>query len=378
MGVTLFLEKISMRFYTLVYFKIYLYMLFWFIFYYFIPPMLLSSVFLFDKKAFFYSLLSILLFTLGYLLHFLKYKRKNMPLKSIMKTYQLLYLYIFALGLYLLFGTFFAISYSIVAGIYTVKLLDNKKFLIAIIVASITFSLLISEFTRMYILMYILYIFLTYYLRSKQLHVMKIISIVLLSVTLLISMLYIRSNQAVKPSVIISTIQNNPKVFLKMIDAYYVYNIYTKVLEDFPKNHDYLYGASLIKPFVFWIPRSIWKNKPESLPVYIGRYYYGQTRGKDYSTGMTITGEFYINDGLYGIIVFSFLFGLISSFFAKQYLKARTEYGRNISMIYFLIFPSLIRGGIAATIIMFILLIIFLFLVFKLKQYLKKITLVSS
>ncbi len=375
MGFAVFLEKNSMRFYKIIILKIYLFMLFWFVFYNFVPPLILASKFETDERALYYSLSSVIFFTIGYLIYLLKHKKKSILLKNTIQTYQVFYLYLFTLGLYLLFGSFFAIFYAVMAAIFTVKLFDEKKYMIAIIIILITFLLLILEFTRMYILVYVLYIFFTYYLRNKKLHILKIIVVSLLSISLLTSMLYIRGNEKIEPSVMISIVQNNPEIFLKMIDIYYVYNVYTMILKTFPKHHDYIYGASLIKPFVFWIPRFIWKDKPESLPAYIGRYYYGTSRGNNYSTGMTITGEFYINGGVIGIIVFSFLFGLISACFAKQYLESEYESSKIISMIYFVLFPSLMRGGIAATVIMFFLLILFVLGAFKLKHYFKRITL---
>ncbi len=51
MGFTVFLGKINMRFYKVVILKLYLFMLFWFSFYSFIPPLIIASKFEFNTSG---------------------------------------------------------------------------------------------------------------------------------------------------------------------------------------------------------------------------------------------------------------------------------------------------------------------------------------
>lgn len=362
-----------MQFHKVIIIKVYLFSLFWFAFYSLFPPLLIPNILGFEQKALYYSLISITAFTLGYFIVFLKKKNIYRQINYEIKPYQLFYLYVITLLLYLFFGTFFALLFSLVSAWLTIKLFYMKKYLFVFTIFIITFLLLIFEFTRMYLLAYILFVFMSIYLKDKKLHFVKILSIVFVSIALLVSMIYIRQGKDIDVNHTTIILKENPDILLKMIDTYFVYEIYTKVIRDFPKKHDYIYGASLVKPFVFWIPRFIWEDKPESLTSYIGRYYYGTSRGKEYSTGMTITGEFYINGGLVGILVLSFLFGVITAFFTKEYLCSAKEYIKIFSIVYIVSFPSLMRGGIAATAIGLFIIFIYFYLFSKFKYLFKYI-----
>jgi oligosaccharide repeat unit polymerase len=159
--------------------------------------------------------------------------------------------------------------------------------------------------------------------------------------------------------------------FFKLIDNYYVYEAYLKVLNFFPNKTDYLYGSSLVKPLVFWIPRSIWEDKPEELTSFIGKLVYGHTKSQGYSTGMTITGEFYLNFGIYGVIFFSLLLGMITSFLINRLLITKKESYIMISLMFIIYFPHIVRGGISLTIISLIIFSL-VFILFIKTSYLYK------
>ena len=79
-------------------------------------------------------------------------------------------------------------------------------------------------------------------------------------------------------------------------------NVLVVVVEEFHQMVGLLMGTSLLRGFVFWIPRSIWPNKPETLSVLIGQYLFGGgSRGV--SMGATVFGEFWANFGFVGFAV---------------------------------------------------------------------------
>ncbi|WP_237230277.1 O-antigen polymerase [Flaviramulus multivorans] len=65
--------------------------------------------------------------------------------------------------------------------------------------------------------------------------------------------------------------------------------------------NDFLYGATYLKPFVFYLPRSIWENKPQSITVLAADYLGGA------SLVTTVIGEMYMNFYLFGIIILPIL-----------------------------------------------------------------------
>lgn len=61
--------------------------------------------------------------------------------------------------------------------------------------------------------------------------------------------------------------------------------------------NDYLYGATYFKPFFFYVPRSIWEAKPQSITVLTADFLGGA------SLVSTVIGEMYMNFYLFGIVL---------------------------------------------------------------------------
>jgi len=61
--------------------------------------------------------------------------------------------------------------------------------------------------------------------------------------------------------------------------------------------NDFLFGATYIKPLVFYLPRSIWESKPLSITVIAADHLGGA------SLVTTVIGEMYMNFYLFGIII---------------------------------------------------------------------------
>ena len=86
----------------------------------------------------------------------------------------------------------------------------------------------------------------------------------------------------------------NPKLFFigisESVNVNVIYNLFNRY-------EDFLLGATYFKPLFFYIPRSIWEGKPESITVITANFLGGS------SLVSTIIGEMYMNFSLLGIIM---------------------------------------------------------------------------
>jgi hypothetical protein len=81
-------------------------------------------------------------------------------------------------------------------------------------------------------------------------------------------------------------------------------NVLVAVLRDFPDRMAFLMGSSLIKPFVFWVPRSVWSEKPLRVSQVLGMEY----AGDEYlSLVSSFVGEIWANFGPFFILFWYFL-----------------------------------------------------------------------
>lgn len=77
------------------------------------------------------------------------------------------------------------------------------------------------------------------------------------------------------------------------------------------KNHEHLYGESSSFILYFWIPRSIWPDKPTMLGYWLIRKYRSGF-GDEHSSSFGFTGDFYADFGM-----FSFFFIFLLGYFVK-------------------------------------------------------------
>ncbi|MAD97804.1 MAG: hypothetical protein CMB99_10805 [Flavobacteriaceae bacterium] len=90
-------------------------------------------------------------------------------------------------------------------------------------------------------------------------------------------------------------------------------NVIYKVFENY---NDFLYGLTFLKPFFFYLPRSIWSSKPESITIIAANTYGGA------SMVTTIIGEMYMNFYLFGILILPVFLWLLDnslSLFLRKY-----------------------------------------------------------
>ena len=101
----------------------------------------------------------------------------------------------------------------------------------------------------------------------------------------------------------------NPKLFFigisESVNVNVIYNLFNRYDE-------FLLGATYLKPLFFYVPRSMWEGKPESITVITANSFGGS------SLVTTIIGEMYMNFSLLGIIflpiVLWFTEGLITKY----------------------------------------------------------------
>ncbi|EPY4599087.1 hypothetical protein ACXDH9_003714 [Klebsiella pneumoniae] len=83
------------------------------------------------------------------------------------------------------------------------------------------------------------------------------------------------------------------------------FNTYVSLYYNAPKKIPFLLGETFITPLVFWIPRSVWENKPPRVGQIIGEAYVGNP---DLSLVATFLGESWLNFGYVSFIIIPFLF----------------------------------------------------------------------
>lgn len=74
--------------------------------------------------------------------------------------------------------------------------------------------------------------------------------------------------------------------------------VFVAVEKTYPERDQFLYGKTLVKPFLFWIPRSIWPKKPVNFPTLIG----SRLVRPGVSLSSTAMGEPYANFGIFGFL----------------------------------------------------------------------------
>jgi oligosaccharide repeat unit polymerase len=105
-----------------------------------------------------------------------------------------------------------------------------------------------------------------------------------------------------------------------------IYQPFYAIVEHYPKDYDHTYGQALFYyPIVMWIPRIIWSDKPigSEYPVSVAT----KKSINDYVidvAGISIPniGEYYLDFGIFGVIFFSFLIGLICKKMIKFYYSS--------------------------------------------------------
>lgn len=115
------------------------------------------------------------------------------------------------------------------------------------------------------------------------------------------------------------------------------------VLKDVPQSRSFLWGWSLISPFLTWIPRNLWIDKPYGFGklVYVWQGYPFDIPS---STGTLVVTEYYANFGIMGVIILSFLQGVACRKLYRFFLKYRLD--PIVMALYTILLPwfTVVRG----------------------------------
>ena len=137
-------------------------------------------------------------------------------------------------------------------------------------------------------------------------------------------------------------------------------------------NEDFLYGKTLFKILVAWIPREIWPTKPLDTTILIDQLRVNNFVGGT-SFSVTLLGEIYWNFSWIGVFIISYLIGV----FAKNLDLTKKYELTDMQLIVFASLNYLIfvmwRGGISTSIINFILNIFFILIVLYISRLVLKI-----
>lgn len=131
-------------------------------------------------------------------------------------------------------------------------------------------------------------------------------------------------------------------------------NVIYMLFNDF---NDFLYGTSYLKPLFFYLPRSIWENKPESITIITAKTYGGA------SLVSTIIGEMYMNFHLFGILILPVFLWFTDNVLSSSLKK----YGDISSMIMFIFGLLIFRMPFSDEFLVFI----FILLLLKLGKILR-------
>ncbi|MFC3958580.1 O-antigen polymerase [Halovivax cerinus] len=109
-----------------------------------------------------------------------------------------------------------------------------------------------------------------------------------------------------------------------------VSHIYHRV----PADLDPAYGQSLLHPIVFPIPRRLWPAKPKNIGQFFGETIYAQGVGMP-GGGVppSLVGELYYNFMLPGVLVGTFLFGIVLRF-GYEYFDPNTDHNSSYVALY--------------------------------------------
>lgn len=109
-----------------------------------------------------------------------------------------------------------------------------------------------------------------------------------------------------------------------------IYKTYYGVVKTYPEKEDYWYGQAVFaSPIIMWIPRYVWPDKPlgSEYPLTIGIM---KSCGENAIRGAAMSSpnitEYYLDFGLIGIIIFSFILGVVCKYMLMLYFR-KSLYG---------------------------------------------------
>lgn len=164
----------------------------------------------------------------------------------------------------------------------------------------------------------------------------------------------------------INNVFNNIKV--EYLSANYDVFVMLMKAIDYIGINGFSLGNQLLGALLFFVPRSLWIDKPIGTSFLI-QYFYGFTGGAA-NTSCCLLAEGYFDFGIIGVIVYSFVLNKVCSYIDDFWLKNIKKF--NYKKLMFFVFPTLIfflQRGALNSVLSFICSYIFMGLVvYKLSQ----------
>ena len=116
------------------------------------------------------------------------------------------------------------------------------------------------------------------------------------------------------------------------------YRAFYSMVNRFPERYPYLLGTSYLYMFVLFIPRVLWKGKPDN-PIRTIIEHSLNSRARVSGTAVSNIGEIYANFGIFGCAVMMFLIGRILAWLKHFYEGSRED----ALIIYAVMYPLLFQ-----------------------------------
>ena len=276
-------------------------------------------------------------------------------------------LFVLYLHLLLIVNIFFVAS----SGLYTVLIIKHSKFkreifFFALIVIFFLIGMVLSG-NRIHIAVYGIFLITGLYLLKLRKALIIVIVVIFLSAPFFSLWSRIRAN-ITDFSNPIEMYQDNIKesddktltIILEALDGSGVV-LSLNVIKDFGNRYSYLDGQSYWRAFTFFVPRSIFPDKPQNFTVVLANLYEPDANT---SLGANVIGELFANFGYYGFLIMPmFTYVLINK--SIKSIKPKKYYHLK-EAIYFVLAIHAMRFGVPVVLVLFVLSEIF-YRLFRLK-----------
>lgn len=129
-----------------------------------------------------------------------------------------------------------------------------------------------------------------------------------------------------------------------LIENFSIYKTYYGIIQNIPLNMNYTYGQLMfIYTLVMFIPRGIWPSKPYPISQEVNAVAVSKYASKA-GTAYPYLGEYYHEFGVFGICIFSFLFGRLCAMLKRYMYSQNIHHLILYSSVCPLLFQVLIRG----------------------------------
>lgn len=221
---------------------------------------------------------------------------------------------------------FFLVGLKFFLLIIATNLFEKNTKLSLLVLLSTSFIDITFSANRIFFLVTGLVLFILF-LKNKYFKSIVILSILSIPLVIFMSLWpYIRSTMSYMPFEdaflkSLKFIENNDSLILNTIfdmteGADFLVSF--AIIQDFPEKFDYFYGTSLLKIFTFFIPRSLWEGKWDSIAIEMAQIYHPNAKG--FSLATSLLGEIFANGGFIGLLIIPF-FVLIILSISFIYLK---------------------------------------------------------